>query len=771
MKDLRIHIISFLLALLPCLLLGQEVEGFIKPSHPAGFYAKPFVLQLHTPPHTQIFFTIDGATPSIKSKPYTKPLYLANTVVIKAILVGENHKQLASWVATYFIEEPKTTFLTVSLAIPPRLLFDANKGLFQEGNNAADTTVLRLGANFWSRAEFPSHLELFEPDGKQVFSSPIGFRMFGGFSRTFPQKSISLMADKNYGASHIDYPIFGKGNPKKFKSLVLRNSGSDFGKTHFRDALMQSLVSDWGLEHQAYRPAHVYINGHYWGIYNIREKINKYFLNAHHDIDKDSIDFIEHRAVVKQGSINHYQHLLHFMQRNKLSIQPYFDYVATQMDVRNFLDYQVAQIYFDNQDAGGNIKFWRPQTPQGKWRWILFDTDWGFGLNDANAFQNNSLAFHTEPNGPEWPNPAWSTFILRKLLENEGFRQQFVNRFADRLNTSFSEEYVLKRINGFHRLLVTEIPRHNNRWQIDQSFWEQQVKVLRNFAQHRPEYVRMHLMDFFKTGNQVAVELQTSPGGKIVLNDNLEVRRHFEGIYFQHIPIQLAAVADYGYRFSHWEGWAGKDAKLTLDLTYPVQLKAVFVPYLHPLAQKIVINEISPNHKQSGDWIELFNASKERIRLANWKLTDLKNEFILPDVAIDPSNYLVICEDSTKFLKAFPNAYHFISGLSFGISKHKERIQLFAEDGALVDSIYYHISPFDSTFTLSLLLPHLDNANLNNWNIRLGEGTPNEGNPYYIQSSVRAKQGFWLQIGAAISVLMICILWLLIRAKNRQQLF
>ncbi len=770
MKDLTIHIIRLCLLLLPSLLFSQGVEAWIKPSHPAGFYDEPFVLQFHTPPNTQIFFTIDGATPSIKSKPYTKPLYIANTVVIKAILVGENDKQLANWVATYFIAAPKTTFLTVSLAIPPRLLFDIGKGLFQEGENAADTTVLRLGANFWSRAEFPSHLELFEPNGKRVFCSPIGFRMFGGFSRTFPQKSISLMADKNYGAPHINYPVFGKGKPKRFKSLVLRNSGSDFGKTHFRDALMQSLVSDWGLEHQAYRPAHVYINGHYWGIYNIREKINKHFLNTYHDIDKDSIDLIEHRAVVKQGSINHYQQLLHFMQRNSLSIQQHFDYVATQMDVNNFLDYQVAQIYFDNQDAGGNVKFWRPQTPNGKWRWILFDTDWGFGLHDPNAFKNNSLAFHTLPNGTEWPNPEWSTFILRKLLENEGFRQQFVNRFSDRLNTSFSEEYVLNRINTFHHLLEKEMLHHIKRWQIDQSIWEQQVQVLRNFAQHRPEYVRMHLMDYFKTGRQVAVELQTSHGGKIILNKNLEVRHHFKGTYFQHIPIQLTALADYGYRFSHWEGWATNEPKLMLPLTHPVQLRAVFVPYLHPLAQKIIINEISPNHKQSGDWIELFNASKERIRLTNWKLTDLKNEFILPNVTIDPNNYLVICQDSTTFLKAFPNAYHFISGLSFGLNKHKERIQLFAEDGALVDSVYYHISPSDSTFTLSLLLPHLDNAKLNHWSIRLGVGTPNAGNPYYVQSSIRAKQGFWLQVGAAISVLIIGVVWLFIRLKNRQEL-
>ena len=101
------------------------------------------------------------------------------------------------------------------------------------------------------------------------------------------------------------------------------------------------------------------------------------------------------------------------------------------------MDYKIAQIYFDNQDAGGNIKYWRPQTPSGRWRWVLYDTDWGFGLHDEKAYNNNSLAFHTATGGPAWPNPEWSTFILRNLLKNEEFQNQFINRFCDAMNTSF----------------------------------------------------------------------------------------------------------------------------------------------------------------------------------------------------------------------------------------------------------------------------------------------------------------------------------------------
>ena len=300
-----------------------------------------------------------------------------------------------------------------------------------QGSNAIDTLWKKPGANFWSKKEVACNIEIFEPTGECVYRNLSGFRLFGGMSRLFPQKSMAIVARNRYGQNRIKHKIFGKGEPDKFKFLVLRNSGSDFGKSHFRDALMTSLVDHWDIEKQAYRPSHVYINGTYWGIYNIREKINRYFIESHSEIDKDSIDLIEHRMSLKKGSRLHYLKMLDFLENNDLSDPVNYAYIKTQMDVQNFMDHQIAQIYFDNRDAGGNIKFWRPQTEDGRWRWILYDTDWGFGLHNNLAYKVNSLKFHTTPDGPNWPNPPWSTFILRKLLENPSFRIAFVNRFAE----------------------------------------------------------------------------------------------------------------------------------------------------------------------------------------------------------------------------------------------------------------------------------------------------------------------------------------------------
>lgn len=277
--------------------------------------------------------------------------------------------------ATYFINEPATTFPVVSIAASPALFFDPEYGLFVDGY-AADNTMKKEGANFWTIKEAVVHTEFFESDGSSVFNSNTGLRLFGGMSRLFPQKSMSIFPHGPLTVTKKYIPIFGSDGQKKFKSLVLRNGGSDWGKAHFRDELMTSLTEGWNLDHQAYRPAHLYINGKYWGIYNIREKLNRYYLADHFSIDKDSVDLLEHYLIRKAGSTRHYRQLIDYIRQHNLRDNQHYARVGLMMDTDNFIDHQIAEIFFDNQDAGGNIKYWR-QRPGSKWRWLLFDMDWG----------------------------------------------------------------------------------------------------------------------------------------------------------------------------------------------------------------------------------------------------------------------------------------------------------------------------------------------------------------------------------------------------------
>ncbi len=743
-----------------------EIEAYPQ----AGFYDQAVEVQLFAPTDAVIYYTLDGTTPSRRSTIYKKPFLVSATTVVRAIAYdkGEASPYFAH---TYFINEPKTNFLTISIGVSPSTLFHPEHGMFMAGNQLKDDSWKMPGANFWTRKEVTAHVEIFEPNGRTVHNSLSGFRLFGGMSRLFPQKSLTIVARDRYGEKRIEYPIFGEKGLDKFKFLVLRNSGSDWGRTHFRDALMTGLLEDWDMEMQGYRPAHVYLNGSYWGIYNIREKINRYFIADHvKGVHKDSLDLMEHNIIRKRGSTVHYRKMLEFLEANSLSDPKNYAYIQTQVDVDNFMNYQIAQIFFDNQDAGGNIKYWRPQTPDGRWRWIMFDTDWGFGLHDPRAYLNNSLAFHTEPNGPAWPNPPWTTFLLRKLLENEEFKNNFVNRFADHLNTTFEPGRIEHRIDELYQMLIPEIPRHLKRWRHSEREWHEHVKTLRTFGRERQYYTRLHLMDMFNTGKLRTLQVVAEGGGKLLLNDQVEIgEQPYTGQYFEYYPVSVKVKPSYGYRLVGWEG--ARADRETTELTLPLKeettsIKAIFEKYEHPLAGKVIFNEISANNRRAEDWIELYNASRETVNLRGWILTDLKNEFVFPDVDIAPGDYLVICEDAQAFYLVFPQTYNAVGGLGFGINKREERLQLFSSYGALVDSVYYQLPPTDSVFTLSLLLPTLDNSNLENWEMRPGKGSPNAPNPYFLESRIRQMQRAWLEIGIAVGVVILCIGLLILRHRN-----
>ncbi|HEX9970460.1 MAG TPA: CotH kinase family protein, partial [bacterium] len=365
------------------------------------------------------------------------PIPIIITTVVRAREILSNSLPGKISTHTYFINE-KITLPVVSLTTNPPNLWDPDSGIYVLGKNY-DPNPPNLSANFWQDWERPVHVEFFEPDGNLCFSLDAGIKIFGGWSQAYPQKSVAIYARSRYGASDIDYQIFPDKPITKFEAIVLRNSGSDCLKTKLRDPMMQSLISESDLDIQAYRPAVVFLNGDYWGIHNIREKVNEYYLEANRGIDPDNIDLLEGNGSVIEGDRTHYQAMLDYIASHNMQLRETLDSIRTMMDVENFLDYEIAQIYYDNTDwPGSNIKFWRPRTADGRWKWIVFDTDFGFGLHNSEAYKNNTIALATEPNGPNWSNPPWSTFLLRKLLENPVFKNDFINRFADHMNVTLS---------------------------------------------------------------------------------------------------------------------------------------------------------------------------------------------------------------------------------------------------------------------------------------------------------------------------------------------
>ncbi len=533
----------------------------------AGWYEAGFALSLSCPDKgAAIYYTLDGAEPTERSIRYSKPIAIKDrsgepngishiktserqvypegkvfkgTVVRARAFLGDGMSRVVT--RSYFVDEKgpsRYSFPVVSIAVDPTDFFDDVKGIYVPGKIFRDRYDPSLPE--WERAgnytqsgsewERPGYLEFFEPDGKLGMAQDIGIRIHGGATRTYPQKSLRLYARAAYEGDPDDfrYEVFpGLMNPvdgkpmRKFKRLLLRTSGNDSQYTLFRDAFMTSLVSELDLATQASRPSVLFVNGEYWGIHNIRERIDEYDVENTYKVDKDEVVILENDGVVdvgEEGDDKCYRDMISFLRSSDIRDPAVYRRLDTMMDVSNYMDYQIAQIYFGNHDwPGNNLKFWRARTKEylpgagygdagygdagygdGRWRWFLYDTDFGFSLyNGPQGYEHRTLDLATQAGRSDWPNPDWSTFILRTLLKNEGFKTEFRKRFDTYLDTIFEPSRVKARLARFEEAYEKEIAEQVARWRSPFSVeaWRRGIAVMRAFAEKRPAAMRAQLAE------------------------------------------------------------------------------------------------------------------------------------------------------------------------------------------------------------------------------------------------------------------------------------
>jgi hypothetical protein len=581
---------------------------------------------------------------------------------------------------------------------------------------------------------------LYETDRSTAFQVDGGIKIFGGYSRGNDQKSLAFHTRKVYGDVKIGYKIFSDLDIKEFESLVLRNSGNDFNNTMMRDALCNTILRDLELDQMAYRPAIAYLNGEYWGIMNIREKINEAFIASHHNVDPENIDILEANGSSIAGSSEHYAALMSFVTNNNLAIKDNYNLVKKQMDIQNYIKYQVAQIFIDNRDwPGNNIKYWRERTEAGKWRWILFDLDFGFNTWATDNQNFNTLAFALEPNGPNWPNPPWSTLLFRKLVENQSFRNDFINCFADNLNTIFAPQVVLQAIDKLKSAIDTEMPRHMARWNGNMNYRNERIEAMRQFARTRQSMVRQHIRTQFHLSGMYNLNISVTGQGTVRVNTIQPASFPWSGLYFNGIPINLRAIPAPGYRFARWEGTQQlHNELLTLTESLNQEITAVFEPAMVN-ADDVVINEINYNSSESfnvGDWLELLNISDHDINVSGWRLLDgNENEYFFPvGTIIERSNFLVICRERKDFTAHFPDVLVVEKELEFGLSSGGDCITLLSSDNKQIDKVCFTnytpwpMEPNGNGPTLSLVDAYSKNDVAENWQASQANGTPGARN-------------------------------------------
>jgi hypothetical protein len=724
-----------------------------------GFYQSSINLILSHPDSSVIIhYTIDGKSPTINSQTYTVPIEIDTTIVLTAKAFKEGFIPSSDVINTYFINF-SCELPVFSLSTDPANFFSDTAGIYVEGTNGITGYCSNSPRNWNQDWERPVNIEFYENE-ELAFNLPAGVKIYGGCTRLYPMKSLAIYFREIYGCDKLNYRLFSDQQITEYNNFILRSSGQDWWRTMFRDGMVQTLIEQgMKLDYQDYRPSIVFINGQYYGIHNIREKLNEHYIGSHHNVDKNNIDLIDLSKSLSavHGDLIAYNAMINFLSTRNMALQSNYDYIKSIVDIDEYIDYQIAEIYGANGDwPGSNMKLWRERKPGSKWRWMIYDLDFTFGGNAQGLYNTNTLAQATATNGPSWPNPPWATLMLRKMLDNNEFKNEFIQRFAVHMNTTFNAEHVINLIDSMSSVIASEIPRHKTRWPKSISLgndWLVNIQVMKDFVELRAAEVRNHIYSKFNlNGSYSLIIKRNNPRWGKIFTHSVEVKEDSsQNIFFKNIPLKVKAVAMPGYRFVKWEGIS--------DLTVPETeiiassdswLTAVFEPDDLNITS-IVINEINYNSSSSfdtEDWFELYNPLPLDINISGWKVTDSNfNNFTFPDgTIIKGEDYLIVCRDTSKFNSLYLNFKKNVGNINFGLNSLEDVIILSDQAESVIDSVFYSSSngwpsqPNGNGPTLSLINPQYDNSLSGNWKPSGGFGTPGSLNDTYTKAEENKEQ-------------------------------
>ena len=449
----------------------------VRMSVSGGLMSEAISLELASSEGAAIYYTTDCSTPTTSSTLYTGPIAISSTTVVRAAAFRDGY--LSSYVTTqsYFYGLDHQ-LPVVSLVSDDKYLFDWNTGLLVMGPNAFEEEPYGRngkGANFWMGWEYPANVEYFDESGASQASERIGIKIIGQDSRAQEQKGIAMYARSKYGNTALNFNPFEQLDFTSYRALTLRPSGEDAPYTHLRDATLTSLAAGTNAMYQAAAPCVLYINGQCWGVYNLRERINKYYVAQHEGITDsatiDNIDLIKGDTNTLNGSISDYKELLAFVSDNSLKDEDNLRYLTDRIDLDNYLDYVLCEILVGNTDSG-NIKYYQSPEAGVKWKWIFFDLDWAMYTMDINYFQRylNSTGHGVRS--------VFDNSLIRALLQNDSVRDRFLRRMAELMQGSFAPQNILDTIEAYKSRIYYDMQYQFAKWGGSYERWERYVGKL-----------------------------------------------------------------------------------------------------------------------------------------------------------------------------------------------------------------------------------------------------------------------------------------------------
>lgn len=526
----------------------------------SGFYNTIQTLTITQKNGGQIYYTTDGSIPTKRSNKYSNPITIDKTTVIRAKALEDGKFFSSTENGTYFIgsTDRKISIPVISVAINPDYLFNEDYGMYTIGTGH---TLDDGHENFRQDWERSASVEYFDKNHISQFSQNIGLSIFGNYTRRYAKKSFAVKTKDKYGKKSIKYKLFPQKDINKFTSFGIRSGGNGWHTSIFKDAMLQDLVHEnMDIDYQANQPVILFVNGEYWGISYLRERFTKDYFKENNHVE-EKVDLLEFDGKVKKGNAKDYIDLLAYINTHNLENDDAFKYVTNKIDLNNYLNYMIIEIYTGNLDwPNNNVRYWKEEREGSKWRWLVYDLDFSFGLSD---FDNLSYAAGDLIDPVNKSNqPEWSTFLFKHMLENQTFRYRFIGKYLTHIYTTFDPQRVDAFIDKYKRQIASEIPRDTERWRnihqygsqrnlISFQQWEGKVSSLHSFAALRPNFAKQHIEDYFKIRTYHTVSINLPENGQIIIDD-VHLNKDFSERYLEGAIIELKAIPDKGYQFIRW---------------------------------------------------------------------------------------------------------------------------------------------------------------------------------------------------------------------------
>ena len=542
---------------------------------------QPFSLELSLPEGSEgaeIRYTTDGSEPTRTSNIYQKPISISNTTVVKAKLFLDGKLSPRSTAQSYIFFPRDITLPVISVSTDKKYFYDSKIGIYVDGNYQSGKKNYEFD---WRR---PINIEFFfEPEQESQINQLCESRIMGGATRGNARKSLAIYANKRFGEKRLKYEFFPDDRPgiTDFKSIALRNAGNDFDYLFQRDAIIQlNTARHCDIDFQAYRPAIFYLNGEYMGMLNIRERSNEDNIYTNYDGLED-LDMFENWWELKEGTWDNYNAFKEFYGEHGHTLAEYDKW----MDTMEFLNLMLVNLYYNNRDfPGNNIVMWRPRSEDGRWRWIMKDTDFGLGLYASNQNKGACADFNTikwiyDPNydpGTNWANQYDHTRLFRRLMEDSDFKREFIDRAAIYMGDWLNERGTRAVWDPLYDAIKYEYPHHRkliNEWWPN---YNEELKNARNWVAQRTAYFYKYIADYYQLGTPLPLTVNKALGEtersemEIMVNGVKLSEALFDGKFFKDRRVTLSGKSLLeGYKITGWKvtttDTSGKETTETVE--------------------------------------------------------------------------------------------------------------------------------------------------------------------------------------------------------------